>query len=562
MNFTAEDYVDDVLSGREVACKWIRLACERHRRDLETGHERGLWFDETAAKVAVAFFRVLKHWKGEWAGRPVALEPFQQFAIWSIFGWKREDGTRRFRTVYWEIARKNGKTTIAAGIGLFLAFVEGEPGSEVYSAATKREQARISYNDAVQMVAQSPQLKGLIRSYKTNLHSVQSGSKFEPLGRDANSTDGLNVHGAICDEVHAWSSRDLWDKLETATGSRRQPLMVAITTAGYDRQSLCFQLHDYGEKVVSGVVEDDSFFGLIYTIDEGDDWEDEGCWRKANPNLGVSKKWDDVRRLAGRAREMPAQLNAFLRLHLNVWTQASSRWVHPERWRACGVRPLPSREALRGRRCYGALDLSSTLDVTAFVLVFPPLPTREPVEVPEPYWVLCRFWIPEENILERVKRDRVPFDVWVRQGLVEVTPGNVVDYDWIEAAIRTDADYFDLAEVAFDPWNATSVSNHLIDEGIEMVQFRQGFVSMNPAMKALEVAIAEGRLGHGGNGVLGWMADNMVARLDPAGNMKPDKEKSTEKIDGMVALLMAYYRAVLGGGQGESVYKKRGIRVL
>lgn len=557
MDFTAEQYVDDVLSGEVVVCRWVRLACERHRRDLETGGERGLFFDERAAKIAIAFFQVLRHWKGEWAGRPVALEPWQQFMIWSLFGWKRENGARRFRQAYVEVPRKNGKTTVAAGIGLLMMLVDNEPGAEIYTAATKRDQARIAHKDAAEMVRQSPELRQMVTRFKDNLHVVESASKFEPLGRDADSTDGLNIHGAICDEVHAWKSRDLWDKIETATGARRQPLVLGITTAGYDRQSLCFNLHDYTEKVVSGVIEDDSFFGLIYTIDEGDDWTDEAVWFKANPNLGVSKKLHDMRTLAARAKEMPTALNAFLRLHLNVWTQASERWIHPDKWRACGREPVPSREALAGRRCFGGLDLSSTLDVTAWVLVFPP------VAADEPWWVLPRFWIPEENILDRVRRDRVPYDVWVRDGWMEATPGAVVDYDWIEHAIRADAAAFDLAEAAFDPWNATSVSNHLLDEGVKMVEFRQGYVSMNPAMKAMEVAIAEQRLGHGNHPVLNWMADNLVARMGPAGNVKPDKNESSEKIDGMVALVMGHYRASLQPEKKQSRYASgKGIRTI
>jgi phage terminase large subunit-like protein len=513
-----------------------------------------LWFDEGAAKVAIAFFGLLRHWKGEWAGRPVVLEPWQQFIVWSLFGWKRADGTRRFRTGYLEVARKNGKTTLAAGIGLFLVTVDGEPGAEVYSAATKKAQAKIAHTDAKEMLKQSPKLQEVLSFYRDNIHNVESSSKFEPLGRDSDSLDGLNVHGVIADEVHAWKGGGMWDVLETATGSRRQPLLLAITTAGFDRQSFCFGLHDYAEKVVSGAVEDDSFFGMIFGLDEGDDWEDEGVWLKANPNLGVSKKIEDMRRLAKRAKEMPGRLFAFLRLHLSVWTQADSRWISRDRWDACGAAPLPSEEVLAGRRCWGALDLSNTLDVTAWVLVF------EPVVEDEPFWVLPRFFIPEENIRERVKRDRVPFDVWVAQGLVMATPGNVVDYDFIEFQVLEDAGMFDLAEVAFDPWNATSVTNHLGSEGIVVVEFRQGFVSMNPAMKALEVAVAEGRIGHGGNQVLTWMADNLVARQDPAGNLKPDKERSREKIDGVVALIMAYYRAVLGGGSRASVYEERGIR--
>jgi phage terminase large subunit-like protein len=288
--FTAEQYCEDVLGGRVVANRWVRLACERHRRDLVEGAGRGLWFDQTAARVAVAFFGLLQHSKGEWAGTAVRLEPWQQFHLSLLFGWKRADGLRRFRTFYLEVARKNGKTTEAAGVGLFLLTADGEAGAEVYAAATKRDQARILHSEASRMVLSSRPLAQAVTKYRDNLHVKGTASKFEPLGRDADSLDGLNVHGAIVDELHAHTNRDLWDVLDTATGARRQPIMFAITTAGYNRQSLCYEMHEYTKKVLGGEVVDDSFLGLIYAIDEGDDWQDERVWVKANPNLGGEQK--------------------------------------------------------------------------------------------------------------------------------------------------------------------------------------------------------------------------------------------------------------------------------
>lgn len=557
MDFAAEEYARGVAEGRIVAPGVVRQACERHLRDLANGRERGLWFDATAAKVACAFFGVLRHWKGEWAGRPVALEPWQQFIVWNLFGWKREDGTRRFRTGYLEVPRKNGKTTLAAGLGLYLAFVDGEPGAEVYSAATKRDQARISHTDATQMVARSAQLRKLVKTVKDNLSSTATGSKFEPLGADADTLDGLNVHGALADEVHAWKGRELWDVLQTATGARRQPMMLAITTAGFDRQSLCYQLHDYTEKVNAGLVVDDSFFGMVYGLDPGDDWEDEATWWKANPNLGVSKKLSTMREDAAKAREMTAGLNAFLRLHLDVWTQAATRWIAPETWAACGEWPVDEGR-LAGRRCYGGLDLSSIYDVTALALVFPPL------RAGEPYEVVTRMWIPEDNLRERVKRDRAPYDAWLRAGWVRATPGNVIDYDFILADVEDLRKRYDIGEIAFDRWGATLVAQQLQEMGGDdwVVEFGQGFASMSPPMKELGKLIASRGLAHGNNPALAWMADNLVAREDPAGNIKPDKERSREKIDGMVALIMALDRATRGGGVRTSVYASRGLREL
>jgi phage terminase large subunit-like protein len=551
--FTFEEYVRDVLSGDQVACRWVRLACERHIRDLEEGEERGLWFDEEKARQAIAFFRLLKHSKGEWAGRPLELEPWQQFVAAMMIGWRREDGTRRFRTAYLEVARKNGKTTFAAGLGLYLMLADDEPGAEVYSVATKRDQARLSHGEATRMAKSSPAIRRMVNVYRDNIHIVDTASKFEPLGADADTMDGLNVHAALVDEVHAHKTRTVWDVIETATGARRQPLMLAITTSGYNRQTLCWQLHEYTQQVLDGVIEDDSWFGAIYTLDEDDDWEDEALWPKANPNLGVSKKWDDMRRKAQRAKEMPAALNAFQRLELDIWTQAETKWIPIEHWQACGG--SVDGEGLRGRICYGGLDLSTNTDLSAFVLVFPPQHDGDE------YQVIPRFWLPEEAMIERSRRDRVPYDVWVRQGLITATPGNVIDYAWILHQIDLDAQAYDIREVAFDRWGATKIATELMERGGDdwMVQFGQGYVSMSPAMREMERLILEHKLAHGNNAVLTWMANNLVVRVDPAGNIKPDKEKSIERIDGMVALVMALDRALRHEPPKRSVYESRGL---
>lgn len=558
MEFLAEEYANGVLDGRVVACRWVRLAVERHRRDLDCGHERGLWFDETAAMMVLAFFSVLRHSQGEWAGQPIILEPWQQFYLWTLFGWKRDDGSRRFRTSYLEVGRKNGKSTMLAGVGLYMLTADGEPGAQIYTAATKLRQAQIIHKESVRMVAQSPMLKKRLKVVNNNIHDERTFSKYEPLGRDSNTEDGLNVHGGLIDELHAHKTGEMWDVLDTATGSRRSPLMLAITTAGHDRQTICYQFHDYTEKILTQVLDNDAWHGLIFTLDRNpetgklDDWEDEASWIKANPNLGVSKKITDLRDKAHKAKQMPARLNVFLQKELNIWTQAASRWIDPDVWRACNHRPV-NAERLSGRKCWGGLDLSSRLDLTALVWLFEPENGRVDV--------FCRFWIPEDNIIERVHRDRVPYDVWLEQGYIEATPGDVVDYDFILARAREDGMQFDVQELAYDPWKATEVTNKLgLDNGAgTLVEFRQGFFSMNPAMMAFEVALKKKRFNHGGNPVLTWMADNLVAAKDPAGNLKPDKGASTEKIDGIVAMLMGYDRLVRHVGETESVYEERGI---
>ena len=544
-------YAYGVLDGRIPVCENVRLAVERHINDLEHGHERGLRFSEEHGQHVLDFFRYfLVHHKGEWAGQAFTLSPWQQFQLWVLFGWLKEDGTRRFRVSYEEVARKNGKTTKAAGVGLYLFDADGEPGAEVYSAATKRDQAKICHDAAKSMIKASPHLRSRIGIFKNNIHCLNTGSKFEPLGRDADNLDGLNIHGGLCDEVHAWKQRDLWDVIETATAARRQSLLYAITTAGFNRQSICWELHDYTIKVLTGVVDDDSWFGMIFTLDEEDDWENEELWVKANPNLGISVKIDDLRRKAVKAKKTPSALNAFLRLHMNQWTQAESRWLPPEAWRACSGKV--DAEALRGRTCYGGLDLSSTRDLSAFVMVFPPEMENEP------YQALCRFWIPEENMHERSRRDRVPYEAWHRAGLIQATPGNVIDYGFILESIDKDAQAFDLKEVAFDRWGATKIIQELEERGLTVVQFGQGFASMSPPTKELEKMVLAVEIAHGGHPVLTWMADNVVVRQDPAGNLKPDKAKSLEKIDGIVALIMGLDRALRHEDQ-TSVYETRGL---
>lgn len=558
-------YIQDVLEGRIPACHWVKQACRRHVGDLLEGDERGLYFDAAEAQLVIDFIQILKQSKGEWAGRQLRLEPWQQFIIWTLFGWRREDGTRRFRTAYLEVARKNGKSTLAAAIGLYLLVADGEPGAEIYSAATKRDQALITHSEAERMVKSSPSLNKRLTVYKGNIHIKDTASKYEPLSADYNSLDGLNPHGLLVDELHAHKTRGLWDVLETATGSRRQPLMAAITTAGFDRQSICYVQHEYTEKILDGVIQDDSYFGIIYTLDrvQGDDdtyqiedWTDERAWIKANPNLGVSKKLDNMRQLAKRAKEMPSALNAFLRLHLNVWTQAETKWIPLEHWNACGN--AVNAEGLRGRTCYGGLDLSSNIDISAFVLVFPPQAEGDE------YRIIPRFWIPEDAMVERSRKDRVPYDVWVRQGFIEATPGNVIDYKFILHQIDQDMKTYDIQEVAFDRWGATKIMTELAEKGSEnfLVQFGQGFVSMSPPMKELERLILEHKLAHGNNPVLTWMANNLVARQDPAGNIKPDKEKSIEKIDGLVALIMALDRALRHEPRKRSVYEDRGLMTI
>jgi phage terminase large subunit-like protein len=565
MTFTYDQYVQDVLSGKQVACRWVKLACQRHLDDLEKGEERGIHFDHEAAQLTIAFFSLLKNSKGEWAGQYLVLQPWQQFTIAMIFGWKRADGNRRFRIAYEEVARKNGKSTIGAGLGLKLLLADGEPGAEIYTAATKKDQARIIHSEATRMAKSSPAIQKMVQIVRDNIYIVDTASKYEPLGADADSTDGLNVHGGLIDELHAHKTNELFEVLNTATGSRRQALIFEITTAGFNRQTICFEHNEYTKKVLSGIIQDDSWFGIIYTLDieedkdgnfRGDDWEDETVWVKSNPNLGISKKIEDMRKKAKLAKEIPSALNAFLRKELNVWTQSETKWVPREHWDLCGDAVNP--DGLQGRTAYAAIDLSSNSDITAYILVFPP--NKEG----DKFQVLRRFYVPDEAIYERTHNDRVPYEAWLREGHITNTPGNVTDYDFIIEQIDQDMQVFDIKELAFDPWGSTMFQTKVQELCGEdfLVQFRQGYRSMSPAMKEMERLILNHMLAHGNDPVLNWMADNLVVRTDPAGNIKPDKEKSLEKIDGMVALAMAIDRCVRHEGPDTSVYEERGMVVI
>jgi phage terminase large subunit-like protein len=571
----AEQYARDAARGKITVNKWVKLAAKRHLDDLKHGKERGLWFDVEAAQRVLDFFSLLRHSKGEWAGQRVVLEPWQQFVLWVTFGWKRdrsdrwleklkdgriEDtrGMRRFRTLYLEVARKNGKSTMAAGIGLYMLTADREGGPEVYAAATKKDQALITFAEADRMVGQSPALKKRVRAFKHNLHIPNTAAKFEPLGADSDTMDGLNTHCALVDELHAHKNSGVWDKLRTSQGSRRQPLMVAITTAGNDRSSFCYEMHVKAEQILSGKISQkdaESWFCIIYSLDAKDDIWAEKNWIKANPNLGVSKYWNYQRDEASNAKTLPSALNTFKQLDLNIWVQSSVSWMPAEHWDACAgdVEALDFPDLLQGRTCFGALDLASVLDIAAFVLDFPP------VDEDDRHWVLCHFYCPEDTVFARSKSEGIHYDEWVEQGYITATPGNVIDYDYILDDVQAAAELFDLKEMAYDRWGAANIAQKMQDNmGLVVVTMGQGFVSMSAPMKELERRVKGHLIYHGGQPVLSWMADNVVASLDAAGNIKPDKAKSKEKIDGITALIMAISRTIDGVEQ-KSVYEERGI---
>ncbi len=524
------------------------------------------YFDRLSADRAVKFFsNFLVHVKGEWAGQPFHLVKFQQAKIIRpLFGWKRRaDGMRKYRKVYVEIPRKNGKSLLAAGVGLYCTFADKEPGAEVYSAATSRDQAGMVFEPAKAMVEANPELLERCedeRVYKRSIVVPAWGNFYQVLSADVPTKHGLNAHCVIVDELHAHKDRDFVDVLRTSMGSRRQPIFFMITTAGWDRHTICWEEHQYAAGTLDGTIDDPTYLAVIYGTAEGSDWDNPRAWARANPNLDVSLKRDYLEAEAKRARESPAYVNTFRRLHLDQWTEAAERWLDLKKWQRCGA--APDLEALVQRRCWGGLDLSSTLDLSAFLLVFPPADWPD-VEDDQDIWdVLCWFWCPEANMHERVRRDHVPYDLWRDAGHIEATSGNVIDYDVIKDRILEASEQYAIQEIAVDSWNSAHIITQLGGAGITMVKMRQGFQSLSAPSKELEKRVISNKLRHGGHPVLSWCARNVCISEDAAGNIKPDKKRSHERIDGITSLVEAISRLIVDDTKTGSPYDKRGVQYI
>ena len=543
-------YATDVVEGRYVTGEYVRKACQRHLDDLVSGHERGLHFDVAAAVKEIAFYGLLHHYKGEWGiptpefprGRPIVLEPWQQFAIGSAFGWKRADGTRRFRRVYIEVGAKNGKTTIAAGLVVRLTFFDGEPGAQGYCIARKRDQAKIAWGDADQMIANSPSLSKRIKRFRTALVQTETASFLKPLGRDSDTEEGLNPHVALFDELHTYVDSELIDNVEKAMITRRQPMTVKITTAGVKRASVWWGERNDALAVVEGRVADDSMLVLVYTLDEGDDPFDEAVWPKSNPSLGVTITLEALRREAAIAKRSPGKLAAFLRYHANVPTQQSTKAIDIDEWDANADEP----QFTDGQAIFGGLDLASVKDLTALIGI-----ARNEDGM---YDVLCRFWCPEDGIIERSRTDGVPYQQWADAGLLTATPGNITDYAYIRAEIAELAEQYQVPEIGYDKWNATQLATELEQDGATMVPIPQTWSGLAPGWRELDRLILDHKLRHGGHPILRWMAGNVETETDAAGNQRPSKARSPERIDGMVALDMALSRLMTTLVPEESVY--------
>lgn len=530
--------------------------------------QHGCYFDEAAAKRVLRFFeKYLKHSKGRWAGKPFKLLDWQRYDILSpLFGWKKPDGTRRFRIAYIEIPKKNGKSTLSSGIALYLLMADGERGAEVYTAAADRDQAKIVFKESEKMVRASKPLSRrlkIVPSKNTIVHYA-SGSVYRALSADVPTKEGLNISGLIFDELHAQKTRDLWDTLRYGGAAREQPLIISITTAGFDRHSICWEQHEYARKILKGVVNDDAFFAYIASTNWEDaearvsdvveiDWRTPEAWYMANPSLGHTIKEADFAQECKEAQESPAKQNTFKRYRLNIWTRAETRWFSPEKWNACGGN-LPTD--LAERHCWGGLDLSSTTDLSSFSLVFE---ADKEGFVP----VLSWSWCPDENLMDRVRRDKVPYDLWAEQGFLFPTPGNVIDYDFIfHKILEIKGLYPHLQIIGFDRYSATQLMIQIEENGIDTIPIRQSMTGMSAPSKELERLVVGGRLVHAGNPVLTWAADNVVAISDASENIRPSKEKSTERIDPIVSLVIAIGARDSVKPEEANVYQERGLVIL
>ena len=510
---------------------------------LPTSH-----YDEKMADRAVRFIEMLPHTKAEWEGKPFWLLPWQARIIRDVFGVLREDGTRQFRTVYIEIPKKQGKSELAAAITLYLLYADNEPAAEVFSAAADRAQASIVFDVAKRMVELTDGLnkRSKIMAATKRIVNYSNAGYYQVVSADVANKHGYSISGLCFDEIHNQPNRMLWDVLTKGSGdARRQALHVAITTAGTDRNSICYELHCKAMDILNGRKVDPTFYPVVYSLPDDADWSDEKNWYKVNPSLGYTVPIERMREAFLQAQENPAEENIFRQLRLCQWVGSAVAWI-PEHIYDKGSAPIDV-ERLKGRECYCGLDLSSTSDITAFVMVFPPLHDGDK------YIVVPHFWLPRETLELRVRRDRVPYDVWEKQGLFHVTEGNVVDYNFVRKTINELATQFHIMEIGVDRWNATQLITDLDGDGFTMVPIGMGFKDMSPGMKELYKLMLEGRIIHGGNPVLRWMAGNVVAEVDAAENIKPSKKKSTEKIDGIVALIMGLDRAIRHEQQG-SVY--------
>ena len=515
-------------------------------------------YDKAKADRAVLFIENLSHTKGKWEHQPFFLLPWQEQIVRDIFGIVKKDGTRQFKQAYIEIPKKNGKSELAAAIALYMLYADNEPSAEVYGAAADRQQASIVFDVAKRMVEMQNTLlkRSKIKMSSKRLINYDNSGFYQVLSADVVTKHGLNISALVFDELHTQPNRNLYDVLTKGSGdAREQPLYFYITTAGVNRNSICYELHQKAKAIIDGKKNDPTFYPVIYGLELDDDWHNEENWFKANPSLGQTIKLENIREAYQEALSNLAEEKIFRQLRLNTWVSGNTRWMRMEDWDKCAF-PV-NIEELKGRTCYAGLDLSSSTDITAFVLVFPP------IDEDDKYQIVPYFWIPEDTIDLRVRRDHVPYDIWKGKGTIMSTEGNVIHYGFIEKFIEELGTIFNIKEIAFDRWGAVQMTQNLESMGFTVVPFGQGYKDMSGPTKRLMELVLGKEIAHNGNEPLRWMIDNVVVKTDPAGNIKMDKEKSEERIDGAVALVMALDRAIRHEeSRTDSVYSDRGIIVL
>lgn len=562
----AQRYIADVLSGKIPACKWVRLACQRQLDDLRKQNtaEFSWRFDRDAAERICQFVELTPHIKGPLRGQLIRLEPWQVFILTTVFGWvSAATGKRRFREAYTEVPRGNGKSALSSPIGLYMLAADGEGGAEVYSAATTRDQARIVFGVAQNMARGMQEFRERF-GVAVSSHSINqegSASWFRALSSDANSLDGLNIHCAIIDEFHAHRSRELYDVLKTACGKRAQPLLWEITTAGSDRAGICYEVRSYVTKILERVFEDEQVFGIIYTIDDEDDWAEVESAKKANPNWGVSVFPDAIAAALRQALQMASKQPSYKTKHEDVWVNADHAWMDMQRWSKCADPTLDESDFV-GRDCIPGVDLASKLDLIAKVKVFWEDIEREvdgETKTKRHYYVFGDYWTPEDRVEHSTNSQ---YKGWVIDGKLRTCPGETNDYDVVEDAIREDCRRFQVLEVAHDPYQAVTIANHLIPEGIKMSEVPQVPKQLSEPMKELEAAVYDGRFHFNGDPVMTWAVSNVICHIDKNDNFFPNKESYEKKIDPITALLTAINRVNApdreesGGSGGCSVFDK------
>ena len=509
------------------------------------------YFDKKAASKAINFIETFcTHTKGELTGKPLLLEDWQKKIIGDLFGWKQENGLRKYRTALIQLPRKNGKTTLAASIICYVLFSEKERGNELYAAAGDRGQANILFSIVSNMVLQNKELSSRAKVFRNSITNESKGNFFQAISSDSKTKHGYSAGCVIMDELHVQPNRDLYDTLLTSTGARIEPLFISITTAGYNKNSIGWEVYNYAKQVQNKLIEDSSFYSAIYEADLDDDITDEEVWKKANPNYGISLRKEYMRRESQRAMDVPSYQNTFKRLMLNIWTDSQTAWIGAKEWELCeGEVDL---QKLKNKECYLGLDLASTRDISALVLLF---------KEDEKFIIVPYFFIPEENAKKRSERDKVDYVTWIRDNHIIATNGDVTDYNFIKQKILDLGKEYLIQSICYDRWNASQMVIDLQNEGVPMEPFGQGFVSLSAPSKQLEALILGKEIIHDNNPVLKWMIANTVMEEDSAGNIKPSKKKSTEKIDGTVALVMALGSYMTEGGH-SSIYDDRGLLML